>query len=461
MHETQRTCLLEVPIESLPPGEVGPPLDTQHPSWRILTPWTDPFADRGAYRVTAAKARLETPHGPAIQFMYDRGKGARALVAGEPAWRDYAITCRVQPQQVSVEGCYDGYFLTAARAGIIFRVQTSRRYYFFGMEACERLVLYRRIDDDWHVLEWRRIGATEAPLTLEVEAVGETIEARCPERNIALRAVDRALSEGRVGFRSLGESRLFSLRVLMSPEEQQANERHVEAAQHETERLGRNVPDAVPAGEIPLAEGESLLACAAIADPRRHDLLMHRPDALILRTWAGEVVWRFGAQATAVYPAEPRGGSSRIYLMCGERGRIERPTVSGHRRADVVADEVVVLDGASGAELLRLPLPEDPPRTGTLLKYDFSFEVGTSRGPGSVDFLVRQWRSGMGGGGVDLWAYDETGALLWHRTTDIPYGHHNAVHSADINRDGEPEVLAGGTCFSAQGDVLWVHDEPD
>jgi len=35
MQETQRTCLLEAPIESLPPGAVGPPLDTQHPSWRI------------------------------------------------------------------------------------------------------------------------------------------------------------------------------------------------------------------------------------------------------------------------------------------------------------------------------------------------------------------------------------------------------------------------------------------
>jgi hypothetical protein len=96
-----------------------------------------------------------------------------------------------------------------------------------------------------------------------------------------------------------------------------------------------------------------------------------------------------------------------------------------------------------------------------LRKWDFSFEAGFAERDGEPDFLVRQWHSRFGGGGINLWVYDRSANLLWTRENETLYGHHNAVHWADVNRDGQPEVLAGGTCLSAKGELLWTHDEAD
>lgn len=458
---SERHRVLRFPIADLPDGEIMPPLAPDHPTWAQVRPWTDPLADRGAYNVRSAKERIRTLRGPAVAFSDDK-HGARALIAGAPSWRDAEVVCRVRPLQAGVEKCYDGWFLADAHAGPVVRMESSRRYYAFCIVALDRLVLYRRMDDDWHVLAWKRVRRPRGAMTLRLEAVADRLSGRCPELGIELTAVDRAIPEGRCGFRSLGASRLDELDILMSPEEEAANRRRAEEERRRAERRGESVPDAVPAGTIDLGAGRTLLACSDFAAADRTDLLFDEADGLVARTWDGKELWRF-AQRPAMHelgPARP-GGGRRIYVMVGERSREAKTSVGGLQIADVVADELVALDGRDGRVLFRRALPDDPPAPGRLIKYDFSFEVGAAGERPGLDFVVRQWREGLGGGGVDLWAYDAAGGLLWQRRVETPYGHHNAVHVADVNRDGLPEVLAGGTCFSAGGDVLWVHDEAD
>ncbi len=452
---------LEFPVESFPEGQIAPPMEPDHPTWALMPPWTDPLADRGAYRTPSSKERVETPHGPAIRFT-DRGPKPHALVTGEPWWRNARLKCRVLPTARGVERCNDGWFLADAHAGLVFRIETSRRYYFFGVEARDRLVLYRRNDDDWHVLDWRRVELPDGPLTLHAELQDDLITVSCPECEVELYAREETFPSGRMGFRSLGESELLDLSVELDAEERARNAERRAALRERTERLGREVPDAVPAGEFDLSGALSLKVCRDFAAEGRNDLLFNGPDGLLARTWEGEELWRHPEPALLCEPgpARPEGGR-RLYLLVGCRHSRDALSVAGHAKKNTVADEVVVLDGTDGRELVRTKLPEDPVRTGELRKYDLSSEVGCGKRPGELDFTVRQWRQELGGAGVHLWAYDMEGDELWQRQVETPYGHHGAVHCADINRDGELEVLAGGTCFSARGELMWTHDMAD
>lgn len=460
MDQYDELLVIEFPIASFPEGEISPPMQTDHPTWALMGPWTDPMADRGAYNTPSGKTRVATPHGPAIEFAHPRQ--VNGLIAGEPEWRDVRLTCRLTPVDRGTPwGPYDGWFLMSAHAGLAFRIETSRRYYFFCVEARDRVVLYRRRDDDWHVLDWKPVTLPDGPVTLRVEASGDTLRASCPECGVNLWAVDTAFPVGKIGFRNLGRNRLFALRVEIPAAERAQVAARQAAARAQVAQRGRDVPDAVPAGELELAGG--MLAYTNFADSARNDFLLSGPDGLIARTADGRELWRSPERPCGMFRLGPArdGGGRLLYLMTGARSVFRGTTVGGTPDTRTVADEVVVLDGVTGRERMRTRLPDDPSPAGMLTYFDFSVEVGCGGTQGELDFVVRQWRSDYGDGGVDLWAFDAAGRQSWHRRVDTPYGHSNAVHIADLNRDGRLEVLAGGFCYSAAGDPLWVHDLAD
>lgn len=459
MKRTQEAPIIEFPVALFPVGEIAPPMEPDHPTWKLMGPWTDPMAERGAYNTPSGKKCVLTAHGKAIEF--GGGRKLYGVVTGGMEWKNARLTCRLIPVDHDLPcGPYDDWHLKHGHAGLAFRIETSRRYYFFCIETASRLVLYRRMDADWHVLDWKRIDPVDGPVTLEVELTDDLIVARCPERGVEIRASDATFPFGRMGFRSLACNQLLELRIEVSAEEQAHITERTEAKQVETARLGRDVPDAVPAGDLEL-DGASL-AYANFVDAGRNDFLLRGADGLRARTWDGRVLWRSSEVPIIVRlgPIRPDGGR-RIYLMTGERSVYQGKTVGGGADNRTVADEVVVLDGRDGTELMRMKLPEDPSPPGTLTLFDLSVEVGCAGAPGEVDFVVRQWRGDCGDGGKDLWAYDPAGRLLWQRQVGVPYGHTGAVHCADVNRDGELEVLAGGTCYTAAGDVIWRHDLED
>lgn len=79
---------------------------------------------------------------------------------------------------------------------------------------------------------------------------------------------------------------------------------------------------------------------------------------------------------------------------------------------------------------------------------------------GGTDIVLREWRGDKGGGGVNLWAYDKDLNPLWdyEMKNTAWYGHGHALQFSDVDKDGKDELLAGGTLFDAEGNVIWVHD---
>jgi len=454
------TVVARLPIAGLSAGDVGPPMQPGHESWRTLAGWEDPLAPRGGYRVPADKTRIDTDDGPAIEWVRHHDR-ERALVTGQPTWREYRVECRVQALQAWAGPSRDGWFIAEAMAGIAFRIETSRHFYYFCLEGQRRLVLYRRIDDEWAVLGAEDVHYHEEILTLRVSLDGDGIHAECPELDVEMFATDTLLRTGRVGFRALGQCRLFDLSVSMTPSQQETNKHLARQLVERTAHVGSSVPDAVEVGEIDLSDGRGLLACSDFCQAGRNDLLFSTSDGLVATTWEGEELWRVAERPAQVkMAAEATNGSRCIYILAGERMSAEQVSVGGVKGTRTLADEAIVVKGATGDILARTKLPEDP-GLKPLDQYDFSFETGRLTGDQSLDIVVRQWRKDTQGGGRDLWAYDADLKLLWHQRVDPPYGHHNAVHLFDVNGDGRSEVIAGGTLLSADGNVLWVHDRAE
>jgi len=453
------SVVASLPVGELPPGDVGPPMEPDHPSWKVLSGWTDPLADRAAYRVPAGKTRVEHEGQAAVEWP-ESANVERALITGRPTWREYCVECRMQALQEQAGPTTDCWFIEEAMAGIVFRVQTSRWFYYFCLQGKRRLVLFRRIDDEWSELAAQDVAYEGQVVTLSVGLDADGMRARCPELGVDLHATDGALKSGKAGFRALGACRLFDLRVTMTPSQRRLNEGLAGQLVARTARLGACVPDEREVGQIDLALGR-LVQASDFCVAGRVDLLWSTREGLAATTWDGRELWRLPQCASHVKVASaPVGGARRIYALVGERSRAEQVTVRGKPSRRTVADEMVAIDGATGRVEARVRLPDEP-EIELLRNYDVSYETGRLVSEDPLDICVRQWRSDCGGGGRDLWAYDASLKLLWHRKVDPPYGHHNAVHLVDLDGDGRDEVMAGGTLLSPDGDVIAVHDRAD
>ena len=98
---------------------------------------------------------------------------------------------------------------TEALAGIVFRMQTSRWYYQFGIEGRRRAVLYRRRDDEWLALAAQDVRLPDGPVRLEVRLEGDGIRAVCAQLGVAFHVTDTMYAAGKAGFRALGEALLM------------------------------------------------------------------------------------------------------------------------------------------------------------------------------------------------------------------------------------------------------------
>jgi len=456
---TQNESLsLAVPIAGLPAGEIMPPMSPDDPTWAVMDGWVDPLAPRCGYRTPSGKTAIAGENGAKAIAWENAPDSERCLMTGAQTWRDYTATCRVQALQETCGPCLDGHQITWASAGLVFRMETSRRYYYFGLQQKHRLVLFRRSDDEWAELASRIVDYHDSVITLTVEANGDSLRAACPELGVSFFAVDTQLKSGKVGFRARGECRLFDLQVSMNPAQRRLNQRLAERATGWTAQLGTTLPDEEKIGELTLPANATILEAGNFVAPEANHLLLKTADGLEAVDWSGRTLWHFEEPVGKhKVGAAAMGSSRRIYAMVGERQAIERDSVRGQALRQTLADEIVVLDGATGAVLNREKLPELPD-ADKVNRFDFSFETGRLTSDSAIDFVVRQWRFDCGDGGRDLWAYDGDLNLLWHHAVDPPYGHHNAVHLVDLNGDGLTEVMAGGTLLSSTGEIISTHD---
>jgi hypothetical protein len=192
-----------------------------------------------------------------------------------------------------------------------------------------------------------------------------------------------------------------------------------------------------------------------------HDLLLRSNEGLLAVDLAGNELWRLPGRIGSIKMCDELvEGRQRLYALAGHDDTAIGVNVRGAESEIVVASEIVALDAATGEELARVELPEDPKRDKIRL-YDFGSETGRLSDDRPGGFMVRQWRTDLGNGGETLWVFDPDLQLLWQTEVFPPYGHHAAVRLCDLTGDGRPEVIAGGTTYSADGNVIARHDREE
>ncbi len=124
------------------------------------------------------------------------------LLTGEPEWNGYTIEAETRQFLDSALPNDADEFCITARTGIVFRVQTVRRYYQFCMEKFGRFVLYRRRDDQ-HVALGELVQPVDRARYYRLRVETEGIRIRCfVDDNLAFANTDEAYPNGKVGWRA-------------------------------------------------------------------------------------------------------------------------------------------------------------------------------------------------------------------------------------------------------------------
>lgn len=454
------TAIATLDLADLPEGEILRTLEPLSPAERtLLQTWETPLTQWGGFQVNSDISVESTPSGPQLRFARTRsGAAERALVTGDQSLRDCCITAVCQPVGEEMPPHVDRDDCTRALAGIVFRMQTSRWYYQFGIEGRGRAVLYRRRDDEWLALATRDVELPAGPVTLSVDLDGDGIRATCPELDVAFHATDTMYAAGKAGFRTLGEATLGELRVTAAPWQERRNAARADMLATAFEERSDRVPEAVLVDTLDLAAlGGSPTFCD-FASPGRFDMLLTGEDTFRALDASGEEMWRLDEpiRNPVLSRSHDRADGRLIYALSGERKVVDRANVSGEVTAQAVQNEMVVIRGRDGAVLARAELPVEE---GDMRFYDWSPGSAALRDPEGFDIVLREWRQDMGGGGARLWALDRDLDQLWyHQQEGAYYGHHWALAFCDVDGDGRDELLAGGHLYDGDGTVIWRHD---
>jgi hypothetical protein len=451
MHEH---VVAEIRLEGCPEGPVLHPLEYDDEIRRRHFPgWETPLAPWGGFNLDSGLAVVKDCGRPVLEWrLTDR---ERALVAGLPDGRNYRVIAEVKPIDTAAPPHVDRADCSEAMIGIVFRIQTSRCYYHFGIEGKRRAVLYRRADDEWFVMAEQEIELPDGFVTLEVDLDGDGIRCRCRELGVDFFRTDTTLREGKAGVRGIGRARVASLRITQTPfQEAQDSIRRQHRLEEERVR-GERIPDPALVRTLDIKELGGMPLFADFSSPGRYDMLI-ATDRLRAMTVEGEMLWEIPMALRGIVLSKDHGEGGRlIYGFTGERAVESRTSVLGAKGRAVISDEMCVIRGKGGEVMARAKVPplEDAVRITA-----FTTTSGNLSDSGGFDIILREWRRDAGDGGFNLWAYDQELNLLWHARVKTPYGHGHAVQFYDVDGDGRDEVLAGGTLFSSDGRILWVHD---
>lgn len=158
---------------------------------------------------------------------------------------------------------------------------------------------------------------------------------------------------------------------------------------------------------------------------------VHYTSAVVAQRLDGSVLWRWG---------KPKIGRKELHhdVPC----QIYDWDGDGRNEVVLCTDRFLVeLDGATGKEKRRLPLPKDAT--------DCLVFANLSGGPRATDVLVKTRYS-------QIWAFDREWRQLW--TVKNPGGYRTAHQPVPIDLDGDrrDEVMAGYAMLNSDGSTRWV-----
>ncbi len=182
----------------------------------------------------------------------------------------------------------------------------------------------------------------------------------------------------------------------------------------------------VVAGDL---DGDGAVDIVSTRNVDNNDI--HYTSAVVAQKLDGSVLWRWGDPqigrkklhhdvACQIYDWD--GDGKNEVVLCGDRFLFE-------------------LDGATGREKRRLPLPKD---SGDCLVF-----VNLSGNSRPTDVLVKTRYT-------QIWAFSRDWKQLW--TVENPGGYRTAHQpvAVDLDGDGRDEIMAGYAMLNADGSTRWV-----
>jgi len=454
----QEKLVAEINLEGCPEGKVLQPLEEKGKVYKKhFAGWETPLAPWGGFGLDSGLIVVKDGDRPALEWTLNNSE--RALVSGSQDARDYRVVAEIEPIDTTARPHNDRADCSEAMIGIVFRAQTSRNHYYFGIEGRRRVVLYRRSDDEWLILAQQEVEAPDAFVTLEVDLDGDAMRCSCDELGVNFFCTDTTFREGKAGVRGIGRARLASLKITQTPPQEERDTRRWQFRMEDEMIRSMEVPDPVLVRTLDFRKLGGAPQFADFVQPGRYDMLFSSGKRLWATTLEGEMLWETPLEVRGMVFSSVHTDHGRlIYGFTGERFIESRRGITGATGKAVVSDEMCIIQGSDGEFVARAKIPplEEPVRITA-----FTGASGKLSGPEGLDIVLREWRSDVGNGGFNLWAYDRNLNLLWNNRVKTPYGHGYAVQFCDVNGDGMDEFLAGGTLYSSDGQILWVHDRAE
>lgn len=455
-----KNIIASLDLDGCPEGPVLQPLEPKDEiTQKYFSGWETPLAPWGGFGLDSGLEVVKEDEQTVLSFTGKRSE--RALVYGLSKFRDCQIVAKIKPLDAKAKPHNDHNDCLEALAGIVFRIQTSRAYYLFGIEGKRRAVLYRRNDDEWFVLAEQEVEVPKDDyLTLKVVLDGDGIRCRCEKLSVDFFCTDTIFKYGKAGFRALARSRLMLLGISQTPYQTARDERRRKIIHKKERKLGKNIPDPVLVRTFDTAELGGSPIFNDFIKSERYDMLVAKSESLKAMTIDGQTLWEIPLSVRNIEFSKGHGEHGRLlYGFTGRREVRSRRDIRGRTRRTIISDEMIVIQGGDGKVLARRKIPKLHEK---IRMPDYSQGSGNLTDSGGFDIVLREWRDDLGGSGLNLWAYDKELNLLWHRKLKgAGYGHHYAVQFYDVDRDGRDELLAGGTLFDPEGNVLWRHDRDE
>lgn len=387
---------------------------------------------------------IEDVEGKALEHI---AKGETILITKERDLTDHRVEARVRQFIPGAMPSMDDEYCTVARNGLVFRLRDLRRYYQLCLEGYDRVVLYRRTDNDRLVLGEKRFPLDPTRyhhLLAQVE--GDRIRCWCDGELVA-DVRDAAYEAGAAGIRLNSISRFQGIQVATWEAGHGTYVSRLDRRARALQALREAVPRPVLWRSYAmerLQEGRAHFFRPTDDGPVRL-LVISRSEAFkgySLYDLDGQLLWESATQGEGpdkykfAFADMDGDGVKEIVNFCDGGIAIHR--------------------GADGQQIAEAPWPQAGPFDRSQARAYITHLYPANLGGGShFDSVVLKDDGSPGG-----WTFHVLDADLrprWSRTVQLPpMGHNINVH--DVNGDGREEILAGYHCYDGDGELVWRVD---
>lgn len=424
--------LTELPIQSTREGTVFDPCENtkglrRWGDWNLVT-WLQKFAWDWSVIEDDGRKVLEHP----TEF-------AACIRAGDGTWEEFTLEFAVRQLRPLSDTTMDDTHTREGRCGVMFRYLSYRQNYALVLESLNRVVLYRRDENNWIPLVSHEFEVDRARYyRFKVECKGDNILCWMDDEPL-FDVIDSTFRQGRVAVFASTLSRFGYCRVYADEDGTAMSAAFISSETRAAAKSAEGLAKPVLWAKIPDVVAR---AFDISPDGRLHGALSIGADlkfktgvALIAHEMDGSIRWKHEVtKAAAPLVTDLDGdGVQEVVLYDGPimklldirtgKTKVEKPTPPCNERGN---------RGGRENQLPYVPL--------------YSMYLADVRGNGTNrDVILKDVCTAC-------WVLDDKLDLLWWRSRDN--GHD--IGRYDIDGDGRDEIMLGYEMLDHDGTLLWV-----